>query len=282
MQRPGAKLSLSFEEGGQLSSDRTWEAGSLANRTLVRRSLPHRIWVAESFANTTLGCRLFPAETWEAGPFAHGTLGCRLSPGRTWEAKPFANGTSERRSFLNRIREAGPFPKGAGGAEVFPGAGRGRTLQVDCCFRTVQGPHAQNLTQQTPMPNASWKTAPVRDMHFCSFLVDKTYSQHAINMQSTYNQHTVNIQSTYSQHTVNTIHFSLFFLWKCGCFQNWACSVGNDPASQILSRENLRPNVPCGNDPASQVLSRNHLPPSAKLKLSFAPGPCIPRTPSVS
>ena len=33
---------------------------------------------------------------------------------------------------------------------------------------------------------------------------------------------------------------------------------------------------------ATGWLAQDELPPSAELKLSFAPGPCIPRTPSVS
>ena len=54
----------------------------------------------------------------------------------------------------------------------------------------------------------------------------------------------------------------------------------NDPASQVSAGNNLHPNVVFANDSASQVLSEDNWPPSSKLKLSFVPGLCIPRTPS--
>ena len=137
---------------------------------------------------------MFPEETWEARSCAHGTLGCRLSPDRTWEAKSVAHETSERRSFLNRIRGAGPLPKGMGGAEVFPGAGRGRTLQVDW------GPWlSDNARPAHPKPHATNPNAKRK-------LEDSPSPRHAF-LQFSCGQ---NIQSTYSQHTVNTIHFSLF------------------------------------------------------------------------
>ena len=54
MQGPGAKLSLSFAEGGRLFLDRTWEAGSFPHGTLGRRFFLDRICEAGQLTENLL------------------------------------------------------------------------------------------------------------------------------------------------------------------------------------------------------------------------------------